>query len=161
MRRPTSRRTPRRGGAPLTIVAFVAFVVCTNVANAVWARWVNSNPAGLLALSSRQRYLALAVVGGIGVVYVVIGTLRIAAAFIVCHLIGRAYREPVLPWFTRYLGLTPEALDVYNRSLDKAEIGVDPVLRRQQHRRRPHRCPPHPPGRLAVLLGSASPVAWR
>ena len=63
--------------APLTIVAFVGLVICTNVANAVWARWVDSNPEALLALSSRQRYLALSVPGGIGVVpYVVIGTVR-------------------------------------------------------------------------------------
>ena len=46
---------------PLTIVAFVALVVCTNVANAVFAAWVDDHPAGLLALSSRQRYLALRV----------------------------------------------------------------------------------------------------
>src|SRR6476620_9454549 len=101
---------------PLTIVAFVALVVCTNVANAVFAAWVDDHPAGLLALSSRQRYLALAAVDGIGVVpYVVIGTLRIAAAFVVCHLAGRAYRDSILRIFTRYLGLTPEALDAYHR----------------------------------------------
>jgi membrane protein DedA with SNARE-associated domain len=115
--------------APLTIVAFVALVICTNVANAVWARWVDTNPAALLALSSRQRYLALSVPGGIGVIpYVMIGTLRIAAAFVVCHLAGRAYRDDLLRLFTRYLGLTPEALDAYHQALDKAEIAVIPFF---------------------------------
>ena len=115
--------------APLTIVAFVALVICTNVANAVWARWVDSSPAELLVLSSRQRYLALAVPNGIGVVpYVVIGTLRIAAAFVVCHLAGRAYRDDLLRLFTRYLGLTPEALDAYHQALDKAEVAVIPFF---------------------------------
>jgi membrane protein DedA with SNARE-associated domain len=115
--------------APLTIVAFVALVICTNVANAVWARWVDTNPAALLALSSRQRYLALSVPGGIGVApYVIIGTLRIAAAFAVCHLAGRAYRDDLLRLFTRYLGLTPEALDAYHQALDKAEVVVIPFF---------------------------------
>ncbi len=115
--------------APLTIVAFVALVICTNVANAVWARWVDTNPAALLALSSRQRYLALSVPGGIGVLpYIVIGTLRIAAAFVVCHLAGRAYRDDLLRLFTRYLGLTPEALDSYHQALDKAEVAVIPFF---------------------------------
>ena len=115
--------------APLTIVAFVGLVICTNVANAVWARWVDSNPEALLALSSRQRYLALSVPGGIGVVpYVAIGTVRLAAAFVVCHLAGRAYRDDLLRLFTRYLGFTPEALDAYHQALDRAEIVVIPFF---------------------------------
>jgi hypothetical protein len=115
--------------APLTIVAFVGLVICTNIANAVWARWIDSNPEGLLALSSRQRYLALSVPSGIGVVpFVVIGTLRLSAAFAVCHLAGRAYREDLLRLFTRYLGLTPEALDAYHQALDRAEVAVIPFF---------------------------------
>src|SRR5262245_52574918 len=115
--------------APLTIVAFVGLVICTNVANAVWARWVESNPEALLALSSRQRYLALSVPSGIGVVpYVAIGTVRLAAAFVVCHLAGRAYRDDLLRLFTRYLGVTPEALDAYHQALDRAEVVVIPFF---------------------------------
>ena len=83
----------------------------------------------LLALSSRQRYLALSVPGGIGVVpYVAIGTARLAAAFVVCHLAGRAYRDDLLRLFTRYLGVTPEALDAYHQALDRAEIVVIPFF---------------------------------
>ena len=114
---------------PLTIVAFVGLVICTNVANAVWASWVTSRPEALLALSSRQRYLALSVPQGIGVLpYAAIGTTRIAAAFVVCHLAGRAYRDDLLRLFTRYLGLTPEALDAYHQALDKAEVAVIPFF---------------------------------
>jgi len=115
--------------APLTLVAFVALIVCTNIANVVWARWANTNPEGMIALSSRQRYLVLAVAGGISPVwYVVIGSARIAVAFVVCHFIGRAYRDTALSWFTRYLGMTPESLEVYNRGFAKAEVGLVPFF---------------------------------
>jgi hypothetical protein len=115
--------------APLTIVAFLALVACSNVANVVWADWVDEHPAGLLALSSRQRYLVFTAAAGIDVAaYVVIATLRIAAAFVVCHLAGRAFRHGLLRLFTRYLGLTPEAIDAYHAGLDKAEIVVVPFF---------------------------------
>jgi hypothetical protein len=114
---------------PVAIAAFVGLVVCTNLANAFWAKWVIDNPVGLLALSSRQRYLVGTVAAGIGVVpYVVVATVRIAAAFAVCHLIGRAYRGRVLHLFTRYLGLTPEAIDSYYRGLERAEIVIVPFF---------------------------------
>lgn len=139
--------------APLTLVAFVGLVVCTNVANAVWARWIDSRPEALLALSARQRYLVLAVAGDISPLwYVVIGAGRIALAFVVCHLIGRAYREQALSWFTRYLGVTPDAMAAYNRGFAKAEVGLIPFFAGSNivavltgvHRT--------PPGRLAALL---------
>ncbi len=145
---------PRPWWGPAVLVAFVALVVCSNVANVVWASWANSNPAGLLALSSRQRYLVLTVADGISpLAYVTIGGARIAIAFIVCHLIGRAYRHQALTWFTRYLGLTDEALDAYNRGFSAAEIGLIPFFAGSNivavltgiHRT--------PPIRLAVLLG--------
>jgi hypothetical protein len=135
------------------LVAFVGLVICTNVANVVWATWADDNPAGLIALSARQRYLVLAVAGGISpLAFAIIGAARIAIAFVVCHLIGRAYREQALTWFTRYLGFTQEALDTYNRGFSAAEIGLIPFFAGSNivavltgiHRT--------PPGRLAVLL---------
>jgi hypothetical protein len=135
------------------LVAFVGLIICTNIANVVWASWGDENPAGLIALSSRQRYLVLAVAGGISpLAFAVIGALRLAAAFVVCHLIGRAYREQALSWFTRYLGLTDEAIEVYNRGFSAAEIGLIPFFAGSNivavltgiHRTRPLR--------LAVLL---------
>ena len=120
---------PRPWWGPLTLVAFVGLVICTNVANVVWATWADDNPAGLIALSSRQRYLVLAVAGSISpLAFAVIGAARIAIAFVVCHLIGRAYREQALTWFTRYLGFTDEALETYNRGFSAAEIGLIPFF---------------------------------
>ncbi|MEC7174437.1 MAG: hypothetical protein VXW34_02445, partial [Actinomycetota bacterium] len=42
-----------------SIGVFVALVICTNIAAITWARLVLSSPETLLALSSRNRYLAL------------------------------------------------------------------------------------------------------
>jgi hypothetical protein len=140
--------------APFTLAAFLGLVVCTNIANVVWARWANNNPEGLIALSSRQRYLVLAVAGGVSPFwYVVIGTVRIAAAFLVCHFVGRAYREQALSWFTRYLGMSRSSINTFNDGFAKAEIGLVPFFAGSNivgvltgiHRT--------PPLRLAVLLG--------
>ena len=74
------------------VAAFVALVVCGYVATAVAPTWANSNPEGLLALNARIRHLLLAVGGGIEWwPYLLVGGLRLALAFVVCHLIGRAF----------------------------------------------------------------------
>jgi hypothetical protein len=104
------------------LVLFVGLVICTNVANAVWARWVDTNPEGLLLLSSRNRYLALTLAAGVPLgTFVLIGMARITAAFVVCHLIGRAYHDDAIGWFRKYLGLTAEAEAAFNRGFAKAE----------------------------------------
>lgn len=119
----------RPAWAPLSLVAFVALVIATNVAGVAWARLLETSPAQLLALSSRNRYLALALGADIGeVAYWVIGSVRIAAAFIVLHLIGRAYHATALNWFTRYLGVDAEALDGFRRAYERAEWVVVPVF---------------------------------
>jgi hypothetical protein len=104
-------------------------VVCTNVAGAVWARWIDTNPEGLLALSSRNRYLALALAADVPLwAYVVIGTLRLVLAFTVCHLIGRAYGDRALGWFTRYLGVTNESIAGFQRGYGRAELVLVPFF---------------------------------
>lgn len=145
----------RPSWAPVPLVVFVTLVIASNVAGAVWARWVITNPEGLLALSSRNRYLALTLAAGVSVpLYVVIGFLRIAAAFLVCHFIGRAYRTDAIGWFTKYLGVTPESIDGFNRGFSKAEWVVIPFFAGSNivgvlsgvHRT--------PPVRLAMLLAA-------
>ncbi len=119
----------RPAWAPLTLVAFVALVVCTNIASGVWAKWVNSNPEGLLMLSSRNRYLALTLAAGVPVgTFVLIAFVRIGAAFVVCHMIGRAYRHDAIGWFTKYLGVTQQAIDSFNRGFAKAEWAIVPFF---------------------------------
>jgi hypothetical protein len=124
---PPAVRRPAWG--PFVLGAFVVLVVATNAASAVWARWVETNPEGLLVLSSRNRYLALTLAAGVPVwAYVLIATARLSAAFAVCHLIGRAYREQALNWFTRYLGVTAESLDAFQRGLEKAQWVLIPFF---------------------------------
>ncbi|HEY3484178.1 MAG TPA: hypothetical protein VGK49_02285 [Ilumatobacteraceae bacterium] len=114
---------------PFVLAAFVGLVVCTNIAGAVWARWSTNNPEGLLALSSRNRYLVLTLTAGISLwSYALIATLRLSVAFVVCHLIGRAYRGHALNWFTRYLGISPESLDAFQRGFEKAQWVLVPFF---------------------------------
>lgn len=141
------------GWAPLALAAFVALVVASNVAGALWARWVEINPEGLLMLSSRNRYLALTLAAGVPLVsFVLIATIRIAAAFVVCHLIGRAYGATALGWFTRYLGVSTEAIDSFNRGFVKAEWAVVPIFVGSNIVAALTGVRRTPPGRLAVLL---------
>ncbi len=115
--------------APVMLVAFAGLVVCTNIANAVWARWVNTNPEGLLMLSSRNRYLALTLASGVSLTtYVVIAYVRISTAFYVCHLIGRGYKDVAVGWFRQYLGVTQEAIDGFNRGFEKAQWAIIPIF---------------------------------
>jgi membrane protein DedA with SNARE-associated domain len=53
--------------------------------------------------------------------YALIASTRIATAFVVCHMIGRAYHDDAIGWFRKYMGLTPEAEDAFNRGFDRAE----------------------------------------
>lgn len=125
----TRPHATRPAWGPIALAAFVMLVIASNVATAVWARWVDTNPAGLLVLSSRNRYLALTLAAGVPVwAYAVIATIRITAAFVVCHLIGRAYRAQALNWFTRYLGVTAEQLDSFQRGFEKSQWVVIPFF---------------------------------
>ncbi len=118
--------------APLTLAAFVGLVICTNIANATWARLTNVDnpqPELLLLLSSRNRYLAFALGSDVSVPsYAVIGFLRIGLAFVVCHLIGRAYAGEAIGWFKKYLGFNDEAERTFDRGFEKAEWLLVPIF---------------------------------
>jgi hypothetical protein len=119
----------RPSWAPLTLVAFVSLVIATNVASAVWARWVETNPEGLLMLSSRNRYLALTLAAGVPVgTYAIIAFARIGAAFAVCHMIGRAYHDDAIGWFRKYLGVSSDSIDSFNRGFSRAEWVLIPFF---------------------------------
>ena len=114
---------------PYLLVAFVGLVVCTNIANIVFARWVNTRPEQLIMLSSRNRYLIGAVGAGVSpLAYVVIATARLTLAAAVCHFLGRAYGDQALRWFSRFLGMTPEAVDRFEQQYRTAEWVLIPIF---------------------------------
>jgi membrane protein DedA with SNARE-associated domain len=120
---------PSSAVGPMAIAAFVILVVCTNIAAIVWARLLTSSPELLLALSSRNRYLALTLGADINrVAYWLIGCARLALAFGVCHLAGRAYGEQILKVFTKYLGIEEEAIGRLRSAFDRADWAIVPIF---------------------------------
>ncbi len=114
---------------PFLLAVFVGLVVCTNIANIVFARWVKTQPEQLIMLSSRNRYLIGAVGAGISpFAYVVIATARLTLAAAVCHFLGRAYGDHALRWFSRFLGMTPEAVDRFEQQYRAAEWVLIPIF---------------------------------
>lgn len=119
----------RAAYGPIMLAVFVGLVVCSNVANVVFARWVKTQPEQLLMLSSRNRYLIGAVGAGISPVsYAVIATLRLTLAAAVCHFIGRAYGDRALRWFTRYLGMSQQSVDRFEEQYRIAEWVLIPIF---------------------------------
>lgn len=119
----------RPAWAPLTLIAFVSLVICGYIATAVAPNWALNHPEALLALHSRVRHLLLALDNGIAWwSYAVIAALRLSLAFVVCHLIGRAYRNDVLTWFGRYLGSTRESIDQMLGLFDRADWLIVPFF---------------------------------
>jgi membrane protein DedA with SNARE-associated domain len=114
---------------PVSIAAWVALVVCGYVGTAVAPRWANTNPEGLLLLHARVRHLLLALGSDISWwSYGLIAGLRLALAYVVCHLIGRAYGHDVLVWFGRFLGVSREQINQMVRMFHQAEWFVVPFF---------------------------------
>ena len=140
---------PRWGRA--SIGAFIVLVVCTNIVAITWARLVLSSPETLLVLSSRNRYLALALGTDIsGVAYWLIGSSRIAIAFVVCHVAGRAYGDQILALFVKYLGVD-EPIARLRASFTKADWALI-RFRGLKHRCGNQRHSTTAPARLAALI---------
>ena len=68
------------------------------------------------------------------------------------NLIGRAYGSTALGWFTKYLGVTPEAIDGFNRGFVKAEWALIPIFAGSNIVAALTGVRRTPPVRLAVLL---------
>ena len=118
--------------AVLWLVAFVGLVACTQVANATWVAWTepgDENPVWLLLMSSSNRYLVATVSSGISPwTWAIVGALRLTAAAVVCHFLGRAYGDRALRWFWRYLGMPQEQVGKFEGSFAKAELVVVPFF---------------------------------
>jgi membrane protein DedA with SNARE-associated domain len=105
---PSRHPTHPRWFLPLLGASIVALVIANNVGNAVWARWIESNPIGLLALNSSNKYLL-----GTSIVtefwpYLTVATLRLLAADPLFYLLGFLYRDRALHWALRvFPGIDP------------------------------------------------------
>lgn len=123
------RNQPDRRGV-IWVAAFVGLVVCTNVANAVFANWLTSRPLGLLGLSSRNRYLALtAIDSGIDWwSWVAVATVRLGAAATVCHMLGRVYGDQALRWFWKFMGMSEDGVRQFERQFETAEVVLVPLF---------------------------------
>jgi membrane protein DedA with SNARE-associated domain len=104
----TTRPAHPRWLLPVIGASIVALVIANNIGNAVWAKWIEANPIGLLALNSSNKYLL-----GTSIVtsfwpYVAVATVRLLAADPLFYLLGRMYREKALHWATRvFPGIDP------------------------------------------------------
>jgi len=93
---------------PLLGGSILLLVLANNVGNAVWARWVEANPLGLLALNSSNKYLL-----GTSIVtdfwpYLGVASLRLLAPDPLFYLLGALYRERALHWARRaFPGIDP------------------------------------------------------
>ncbi|CAB4365311.1 unannotated protein [freshwater metagenome] len=118
---------PRSG--PIWIAAFVGLVVCTNIAAASWVTMDDEHPASLLLLSSRNRFLVATVPSGISPFeWALIACLRLSAAAIVCHMLGRAYGDQALRWFWKFMGMPQEQVSKFEKAVDNAEWFVVPFF---------------------------------
>ncbi len=110
---PAGPAPPRAAWALL--VAWVGLVAAANVGTIVSPSLQKSHPALLLALSSRNRHLLMAIGNDISpLTYAIVATLRVALAAFVCYGLGRAFGPRALRWLRLATG-TPKA------SLDKME----------------------------------------
>ena len=109
--------------------SFVALVVCTNIANASFATLDDENPLRLLLLSSRNRYLVLTVPSGVSpVAWAAVAAVRLGAAAVVCHMIGRCYGDRALRWFWWFLGMPAEQVARFEQGVARAEWAFVPFF---------------------------------
>lgn len=122
-------RHDRPAWAPLTLVAWVTLVVAGYIGTAYAPRLVNDAPEVLIGLHARVRHLLLAAGADIPFwSFGLIASLRLALAYAVCHLIGRAYGSDVLVWFGRYLGVTGRQIQSILQLFHRAEWFVLPIF---------------------------------
>jgi len=118
---------PRAG--PVWLVAFVGLVVCSNIAAATWPTLDDEHPAKLLMLSARNRFLVATAASDISPwTWALIGALRLTAAALVCHMLGRAYGDRALRWFWRYLGMPQEQVSRFEQAFANAEWVIIPFF---------------------------------
>lgn len=121
------RPIPRSG--PLWLGAFVLLLVAANIGSILLASLVDAHPGVLLALSSRNRHLVATVPSDLHwLAWGLIGAARLSLSAVVCHFLGRAYGDRALRWFWRYMGMSGEQVDRFERGVSDAEWALVPLF---------------------------------
>lgn len=118
---------PRSG--QIWLGAFVCLLVAANVGSVMLTSLVADRPGVLLALSSRNRHLVLTVPSDLHpAAWATIGALRLSLSAVVCHYLGRAYGDRALRWFWRYMGMSGDQVDRFERGVSNAEWILVPLF---------------------------------
>ena len=113
----------------LLLAAFVALIVVANLGSIIAPHLQKTSPAGLLAMSSRNRHLLLAIGNHISLrAYVVVASARLMAAALVCYGLGRVFGDRALRWFTRFLGIPRTSIDQLEARFETLSWGLVPFM---------------------------------
>lgn len=120
---------PPPRAAWLFLAGWVGLVVAANIGTISSPSLQKSHPALLLALSSRNRHLLMAIGNDISpVTYAIVGTLRIALAAFVCYGLGRAFGPRALRWLRLATGTPKASLDKMEQSFELASWFLVPFF---------------------------------
>lgn len=120
---------PPPKAAWLFLGAWIGLVVAANIGTISSPSLQKSHPALLLALSSRNRHLLMAIGNDISpVTYAVVGTLRIFLAAFVCYGLGRAFGPRALRWLRLATGTPKASLDKMEQSFELASWFLVPLF---------------------------------
>jgi membrane protein DedA with SNARE-associated domain len=97
-RRALSRTPPSPHTLKLLVAPVVFLVICSNVANVMWATLHDEHPLLLIALSSINRYLILVSDQLDAFSYYTVGTLRLLVSDPLFFLLGYWYGDRALEW---------------------------------------------------------------
>jgi membrane protein DedA with SNARE-associated domain len=106
------------------VVPLICMVVAGWIADATWPKLVNSHPLLLIALSSRNRNLALVATEIDAVPYYVVGTLRLLASDPLFYLLGYFYGDTAVAWVERRWSFAAEWLEWIEELFSKAAYPV-------------------------------------
>ena len=125
-------QAPRAPWTPLQIAilaCYLGLIVIANVGSITAPTLQRKHPNVMLALSSRNRHLLLAVVNHISpVAYGAIAFSRLMLASLVCYTLGRAFGTRVLGWLRRYMGVPQVSIDQMERGFEVAAWALVPFF---------------------------------
>ena len=122
-------REPWTWSQRLLLAAFVSLLVVANVGSILAPHLQKSSPAGLLAMSSRNRHLLFAIGNHISLAaYVIVASARLMLGAVVCYGLGRVFDNRALTWFSRFLGVPKTSIDQLEARFETVSWVLVPFL---------------------------------